>query len=280
MMFIPVPAKVIYTQGKEYCPITLPSFIQKTKQKLLTRNINNKTLGQWPYIYNNLPTKHRSQQISQCIMWLDTYMEQQKTGSCTWMFLDIEAASDSTSCDIRNAAHGMQFETNFSNGLATSWVAQKSQPHLQEKHWKCLWSSAVNRGAFYYPKLWKLFAVELIEALWNGCYTLRYTLFSSVGNNQTVYHSVYRRFWERNNCGVEKPNYQSNHRRFSTLSISYKTRPLTRNLLAGHWNFFQSRGQLNAWKKDWILSMCMGHYCAQSSCILFYSVQIYRVIQE
>jgi len=148
MTFVPVPGKVIYTQGKEYSPITLPSFIQKTKQKLVATNIKNKTLGHVPYIYNNLPTKHRSPQKLQCIMRLQAYREQQKTGSYTWTFLDIEAPSDSISCDIRKATHGMGLETHSRNGLAPSWVAEKLQPHLQEKHWECLWSSKLYRGAF------------------------------------------------------------------------------------------------------------------------------------
>jgi hypothetical protein len=51
MMFIPVPGKVNYTQGSEYSPTSLPSYIQKMKQKLVATNINNKTMGHVPYIY-------------------------------------------------------------------------------------------------------------------------------------------------------------------------------------------------------------------------------------
>ena len=101
--FIPVPGKVNYTQGKAYCAISL-SFIQKTTQKLVTRNINDRTLWHVPYIYNNLPTKQGSPQKSQSIMWLHTYREQQKTWSYTPALLDIEEASDITPCDITKAA--------------------------------------------------------------------------------------------------------------------------------------------------------------------------------
>ena len=110
------------------------------------------TLGHVPYIYNNLPTKQGSPQKSQCIMWIHTYREQQKTGSHTWAYLDIEAASNSTTCDTTKAAHGMGLETHSSNGLAPSWVTEKSQPHLKEKHWKGLWPSTIHRGAFYCPR--------------------------------------------------------------------------------------------------------------------------------
>jgi len=37
-----------------------------------------------------------------------------------------------------------------SDELAPRWLAEKLQPHSQEKHWRGLWPSAVCRGAFYY----------------------------------------------------------------------------------------------------------------------------------
>ena len=104
MTFVPVPGKVNYTQDKAYCAISLLSFMQKTMQKLVNRNIKDETFGHVPYIYNNVPTKQGNQQKSLCIMWLHTYREQWKTGSHTWAFLDIQEVSDSTSCDIRKAA--------------------------------------------------------------------------------------------------------------------------------------------------------------------------------
>jgi hypothetical protein len=60
-------------------------------------------LGNVPYIYNNLPTNHRSPHKPQCTMWLHIYTKQRKTGSYTWALLDIEEASDSTSRDITMA---------------------------------------------------------------------------------------------------------------------------------------------------------------------------------
>ena len=56
MTFISATGKVIYTQTKAYCPISLLSFMQKAVQKLVTRNTKDETLGHVPYIYNNLPT--------------------------------------------------------------------------------------------------------------------------------------------------------------------------------------------------------------------------------
>jgi hypothetical protein len=68
MMFIPVPGKVYYIQAKAYCAISLQSFMQKIKQKLVTRNNRDETLGQVRYIYNNLPTNQGSKQTPQSIM--------------------------------------------------------------------------------------------------------------------------------------------------------------------------------------------------------------------
>jgi hypothetical protein len=45
MIFIPAPGKVIYTQAKVYCPISLLSFMQKRMEKLVTTNIRDKILG-------------------------------------------------------------------------------------------------------------------------------------------------------------------------------------------------------------------------------------------
>jgi hypothetical protein len=56
-MFILALGKVNYTQAKAYHSISLLSFMQKMKQKLMTRNIKDETLGHVPYIYNSkLPT--------------------------------------------------------------------------------------------------------------------------------------------------------------------------------------------------------------------------------
>ena len=126
--------------------------MQKTMEKLVTKNINNKTLRHVRYIYNNLPTKQGSPQKPQCIMWIHTYREQQETGSHTWAYLDIEAASNSTTCDTTKAVYGMGLEIHSSNGLAQSWVTEKSQSHLKEKHWNGVWPSTIHRGAFYCPK--------------------------------------------------------------------------------------------------------------------------------
>jgi len=48
MTFIPALVK-----AKAYCPINLLSFMQKTMQKLMTRNIKDETLGHVPHICNN-----------------------------------------------------------------------------------------------------------------------------------------------------------------------------------------------------------------------------------
>jgi hypothetical protein len=53
-MFKPATGKVSCTQAKAYCPISLLSFMQKTMQKLVNRNIKDETLMHFPYICNNL----------------------------------------------------------------------------------------------------------------------------------------------------------------------------------------------------------------------------------
>ena len=88
MMFIPVPGKVNYTQAKAHCPINLVSFMQKTMQKLVTRNIKEETLGHDTYIYKNLPTNQVSPQKLQCTMSLHLYRKQWKTLlSAKWHFI-------------------------------------------------------------------------------------------------------------------------------------------------------------------------------------------------
>jgi hypothetical protein len=59
MMFKPATGKVNYTQAKAY---------GKINKKFITRNVNNETLGNVPYIYNNLPTNQGSPNKPLCTM--------------------------------------------------------------------------------------------------------------------------------------------------------------------------------------------------------------------
>jgi hypothetical protein len=68
MTFIPAHGKVNFTQAQAYCPFSLLSFLQKTMQKLVTRNIKDETLGHVPFIYNNLPTNQTIPKKLQCTM--------------------------------------------------------------------------------------------------------------------------------------------------------------------------------------------------------------------
>ncbi len=67
------------------------------------QNIKEETLEHVPYTTKYLPSNHGSPQKPKCTMWLQIYRKQWKRGSYTWAFLDIEGASDSTSCNITNA---------------------------------------------------------------------------------------------------------------------------------------------------------------------------------
>jgi len=50
MAFNPVIRKVNYTEARGYNPISLLSFMQKTMQQLVARNIKDETLRHFPYI--------------------------------------------------------------------------------------------------------------------------------------------------------------------------------------------------------------------------------------
>jgi len=71
-------------------------------------------------------------------------------------------------------------------------VAEKLQPHSQEKQWRGVWPSAVCRGAFYYTIAVKPGLEELIEGLRNCSYRLGYALPSSAENSQILSHRFFR----------------------------------------------------------------------------------------
>jgi hypothetical protein len=48
--FIPKPGKATYTEPKAYCPISLLSFMLKTMEKLVDRQIRDEILGLHPLI--------------------------------------------------------------------------------------------------------------------------------------------------------------------------------------------------------------------------------------
>jgi len=68
MMFIRANGKVNYTQAKANCPNILLSIMHTTVQKIVTRKVNDQTLGHVPCIYNNLPTNQGSPWKLQCTM--------------------------------------------------------------------------------------------------------------------------------------------------------------------------------------------------------------------
>jgi hypothetical protein len=68
MTFIPVHRTANYTEAKGYHPVSLLSFMQKTMQKLVNRNIWSQSMGHVPYIYTNLPTIQETPHKLQCTM--------------------------------------------------------------------------------------------------------------------------------------------------------------------------------------------------------------------
>ena len=103
------------------------------------------------------------------------------------------------------------------HGLAPCWVAEKLQPHSQEKHRRGLWPTAVSRGAFYYPIALKPSSRQSQrDVIVNGCYTMGHSLFTSEENTQILSQSFCRRLWGWNNSAVVKLRYQSIYKRFRT----------------------------------------------------------------
>jgi len=113
MTSIPLLRNNNNTESEGYNPISLLPLTQKIMQKLVPSN--------------NSPQK------SQCTMRLHIYRKQWKTGSYTWAFLDIEGASDSTSCDITKTAkwHGLR------DTLPMDWLhaeRQKNSATIVREH--------------------------------------------------------------------------------------------------------------------------------------------------
>jgi hypothetical protein len=107
-MFIPKPVKVNDNQAKAYCHISLLSFMQKTMQKLVTRNIRMKYLGMFPTTITIYPQTREVRR--NCIAPCDyTYTGSSGKQEVTLELSQIfEGASKSTSSNITNAAkwHG------------------------------------------------------------------------------------------------------------------------------------------------------------------------------
>jgi len=82
---------------------------------------------------------------------LHIYRNQWKKGSYTWTFLDIEELLIALYFNITKTAKGHGLGDTFQQQTGSSQMAEKLQPHLQENHWKGLWSSAGCRRPFYYP---------------------------------------------------------------------------------------------------------------------------------
>jgi hypothetical protein len=125
--------------------------MQKLIQILFTRNIRDETFGHVRYIYNNLPTNQGSTQKPHCIMWLQIYREQWKTGSYSWALLDTDGASYSTSCDITKAVewHGIRGKTYQWIGCIMGGRKVTATPTGEKL--EGLWPIAFCRRTLYYP---------------------------------------------------------------------------------------------------------------------------------
>jgi len=82
---------------------------------------------------------------------------------------------------------------------------------------------------------------ELIEDLVNCCYTLGYAL-SSYAENSKYCLTASSGGWVWKNSGVLKLSYQSVHKSSASGSISYETKSIGQNLIAGYLTSFKSWG--------------------------------------
>ena len=159
--------------------------------------------------------------------------------------------------------------------LHAGWQKNYSNTHRRNTGGVC--SQVPSRGALY-PIAVKPHWDKLTEGLnGHGCYTLGYALTSPAENSQILSRSFFRWLLVRNNSGVVKLRYQSNHKRFSTQINILVTRSLSQNLLAGHWTLFkvQDAKCMNIMVAKKIKYVQSGNYCAQTSCIVFHSFLFY-----
>jgi hypothetical protein len=110
--FIPKPGKANYTNAKAYCPISLSSFMLKTKEKLVDRHIRNKILELHPlhqYQFAYQPGKSTETALHHVITRIEEAVENREV--TLRGFMDIEGAVDSTSHSIIIEAakrHGLE----------------------------------------------------------------------------------------------------------------------------------------------------------------------------
>jgi len=211
--------------------------MQKMMEKLVTRNIRDKTLGYVPYIPNNLPTNQVSPQKPQCIVW-HVYRKQWKRGSNTSAFLDIEGASKNTSSDITNTAkwHGVGDTLKWWIG---SMLGGKkiTATHRRNTGGVCGQVLSIARH-FITPQLWSLVVDRLIE----GTAIIQWmcAILNTIKFTNTVSELLQEAF-SMEKSGVLKLRYPPT-KGSASGSISYKYRSPRQNLLAEHWTVFKGWG--------------------------------------
>jgi len=208
-------------------------------QKFVTRNVRVETLGNVPYIHNNLPTNQGSPYKLQIAKCLHIYRKQWKTGSYTWAFIDIEEASDSTSHDITCCQMTWDWRNTIAMvRLLDEWQKNYSNTHRRNTGGIC--SQVLTIEGHFTSYLWSLVEENFIQGI-NGhrCNTL------------VCANPIYRKFpntvsqllqgsFTMENRGMVKLRYQSMHKRFSTPINILETRSLKTRSVSRTLNFFQN----------------------------------------
>jgi ribonuclease HI len=175
--FIPKPGKPDYDLAKAYRPISLMSFILKTLEKLIDRNIRLNELKE-----NDIHRKQFAYQegkstedaLHDLVTKLDESILAKKVSIA--VFIDIEGAFDNTDFEIiENAARRMNI-----NGVAVKWVkamlkSREVKSNIEGSTIRIKPTRGCPQGGCLSPLLWCMVVNSLIIELENmGCHVTAY----------------------------------------------------------------------------------------------------------
>jgi len=180
-------------------------------KKLVARHIRDKSLGLCPCtaIPICLQTRDSTEMaMHHVISHIQEAVENRLR--YIWAFLDIEEASDSTSCDTQRLPNKMGLETHCSNGLALCWVAEKLQSSSREETLEgSVAKGHPQRGILLRLKCC-LVAQSLRDLMERDVILCSYAL-SSAENSWLLSQSFISRFWVWNSGAIEI-GHQSIHK--------------------------------------------------------------------
>jgi hypothetical protein len=192
--FIPVPRKANYSKAKKYHSISLLSFMQKTMQKLVARNIRGESL--WvcsTYLYQSAYKLGKTKETIMHHVITHTQEAVQKRK----LHLSFTRYLGSFWLHFMWQNKGCQMAWACRHTLAIDWLHagwQKNDSHAYRRNSGGVCGQVPStEGHFITTQLWSLVVDELIEKLGNGCCTHKYVLSSSAENSQILIHSFFRR---------------------------------------------------------------------------------------